>query len=122
MRLRSLPTVLSQCNSFLLHRISNARDQELVHRLLPDNMRGILREMPSLPSQYAVLLGWASELPVMVKMRTLRDKQRPQSNDPDYWDVWTRRKPQEINWGDIAKEWQSETRESLGNSTATKVE
>ena len=120
MRLRSFPTVLSQCNSFLLHRISNARDQELVHRLLPDNMRGILREMPSLPSQYAVLLGWASELPVMVKMRTLRDKQRPQSND--YWDVWTRRKPQEINWGDIAKEWQSETRESLGNSTATKVE
>lgn len=83
------PTVLSQCNSFLLHRISNDRDQELIHRLLPDNMRGILREIPSLPSQYAVLLGWASELPVMVKMRTLRDEQRPQSNDPDYWDVWT---------------------------------
>ena len=49
------PTVLSQCNSFLLHRITNDRDQELIHRLLPDNMRGILREMPSLPSQYAVL-------------------------------------------------------------------
>lgn len=58
------PTVLSQCNSFLLHRISNDRDQELICRLLPDNMRGILREIPSLPSQYAVLLGWASELPV----------------------------------------------------------
>ena len=27
------PTVLSQCNSFLLHRISNDRDQELIHRL-----------------------------------------------------------------------------------------
>lgn len=45
------PTVLSQCNSFMLHRISNDRDQELVQRLLPDNMRGILREMPPLPSQ-----------------------------------------------------------------------
>lgn len=55
----------------------------------PDNMRGILREMPSLPSQYAVLLGWASELPVMVKMRTLPEAQRPQSDDPDYWNVWT---------------------------------
>ena len=44
------PTVLSQCNSFLLHRISNDRDQELICRLLPDNMRGILREIPSLPS------------------------------------------------------------------------
>lgn len=36
------PTVLSQCNSFMLHRISNDRDQELVQRLLPDNMRGIM--------------------------------------------------------------------------------
>lgn len=101
------PTVLSQCNSFLLHRISNDRDQELVHRLLPDNMRGILREMPSLPSQYAVLLGWASELPVMVKMRTLPEAQRPQSDDPDYWDVWTGAAERNINWKQIADEWQN---------------
>lgn len=101
------PTVLSQCNSFLLHRISNDRDQELVHRLLPDNMRGVLREMPSLPSQYAVLLGWASELPVMVKMRTLPVAQRPQSDDPDYWDVWTGAKERKIDWNKIADEWQN---------------
>lgn len=100
-------TVLSQCNSFLLHRISNDRDQELVHRLLPDNMRGILREMPSLPSQYAVLLGWASELPIMVKMRTLPKNQCPQSDDPDYWDVWTGFKECKIDWGKIADEWQN---------------
>ena len=101
------PTVLSQCNSFLLHRISNDRDQELICRLLPDNMRGILREIPSLPSQYAVLLGWASELPVMVKMRTLPKCQCPQSDDPDYWDVWTGRKKRGINWSKIADEWQN---------------
>jgi hypothetical protein len=106
------PTVLSQCNSFLLHRISNDRDQELIHRLLPDNMRGILREIPSLPSQYAVLLGWASELPVMVKMRTLRDEQRPQSNDPDYWDVWTGAKEREIKWSKITNDWQNKQGES----------
>lgn len=100
-------TVLSQCNSFLLHRISNDRDQELVHRLLPDNMRGILREMPSLPSQYAVLLGWASELPIMVKMRTLPKNQCPQSDDPDYWDVWTGLKECKIDWDKIADEWQN---------------
>ena len=109
------PTVLSQCNSFLLHRISNDRDQELIHRLLPDNMRGILREMPSLPSQYAVLLGWASELPVMVKMRTLREEQRPQSNDPDYWNVWTRKQGRNIDWIKIADEWQKKKEESPGN-------
>lgn len=101
------PTVLSQCNSFLLHRISNDRDQELVHRLLPDNMRGILNEIPSLPSQYAVLLGWVSELPILVKMRTLLKKQCPQSDDPDFWDVWTRHKGCKIDWGMVAKEWQN---------------
>lgn len=106
------PTVLSQCNSFLLHRISNDRDQELVHRLLPDNMRGVLREMPSLPSQYAVLLGWASELPVMVKMRTLPKSQCPQSDAPDYWDVWTGAKERKINWRQIADEWQNKEKDA----------
>jgi hypothetical protein len=82
------PTVLSQCNSFLLHRISNDRDQELVHRLVPDNLRGLLRELPSLPSQYAILLGWASELPILVKMSDLPKSQQPISDDPDFWNVW----------------------------------
>ena len=100
------PTVLSQCNSFLIHRISNDRDQELVGRLLPDNMRGMLKELPSLPSQNAILLGWASELPVLVKMRTLPEVQRPQSNDPEFWNVWTGQESREVDWSTIAKEWQ----------------
>ncbi len=104
------PTVLSQCNSFLLHRISNDRDQELVARLLPDNMRGFLRELPSLPSQYAVLLGWATELPVMVKMRTLPKAQCPQSEDPDFWDVWTGTAERNVDWNEIANEWQKRER------------
>lgn len=110
------PTVLSQCNSFLLHRITNDRDQELIHRLLPDNMRGILREMPSLPSQYAVLLGWASELPVMVKMRTLPESQRPQSEDPDFWNVWTGKKERIIDWQKISEDWQNNKKSDVNMS------
>lgn len=82
-------TVLSQCNTFLLHRISNDRDQGIVSKLVPDNMRGLLRELPSLPSRNAVLLGWASELPVLVTMHELPREHRPQSDDPAFWDVWT---------------------------------
>lgn len=52
-------------------------------------MKGMLKELPSLPSQNAILLGWASELPILVRMRFLPEEQRPQSNDPDFWDVWT---------------------------------
>ena len=100
------PTVLSQCNSFLLHRVSNDRDQELIHRLVPDNLRGLLRELPSLPSQQAILLGWASELPIMVRMNDLKGHERPHSADPDFWDVWLRTKERQIDWDQIAKDWQ----------------
>lgn len=112
------PTVLSQCNTFLLHRISNDRDQELVHRLVPDNLRGLLRELPSLPSQNAILLGWATELPVLVKMNDLPTEHQPQSDDPEFWSVWTRKtvddKPleREVNWKIVADDWQ-------GNLTRT---
>lgn len=99
------PTVLSQCNSYLLHRISNDRDQELVHKLVPDNLRGLLRDLPSLPSRHAILLGWASELPVLVQMNALPESQRPKSDDPDFWDVWTGAN-RDVDWKVIADDWQ----------------
>lgn len=99
------PTVISQCNSFLLHRLSNDRDQELVGKLVPDNLRGLLRELPSLPSRNAILLGWASELPVMVRMNYLDEKYRPKSDDPEYWKTWTE-SDRTVDWKDIAGKWQ----------------
>ena len=107
------PTVLSQCNTFLLHRISNDRDQELVHRLVPDNLRGLLRELPSLPSQSAILLGWASELPVLVKMNDLPKSQQPRSDDPEFWGVWVGKDDdgnsisRNTDWGRISRDWQA---------------
>jgi DNA helicase HerA-like ATPase len=110
------PTVLSQCNSYLLHRISNDRDQELVHKLVPDNLRGLLRDLPSLPSRHAILLGWTSELPVLVQMNALPEGQRPKSDDPDFWAVWSGKKENEtgeieavertVDWTAIAEDWQ----------------
>ena len=109
------PTVLSQCNSFLLHRISNDRDQDLVQRLVPDNLRGLLRELPLLPSQNAVLLGWASELPVLVRIDDLPAAQQPRSDDPEFWGVWTGLDKENrpisrcVNWQTIAAQWQTES-------------
>ncbi|GAB1342931.1 ATP-binding protein [Gemmatimonas sp.] len=106
------PTVLSQCNTFLLHRISNDRDQELVQRLVPDNLRGLLRDLPSLPSQNAILLGWASELPLLVKMNDLPKSQQPRSDDPDFWGVWVGTDEQghgtaaPVDWKRVADDWQ----------------
>ena len=106
------PTVLSQCNTFLLHRISNDRDQELIQRLVPDNLRGLLRELPSLPSQLAILLGWASELPVLVKMDDLPKRHQPHSDDPDFWNVWVGEDEEgqvvkrKAEWKSIVDDWQ----------------
>jgi len=114
------PTVLSQCNTFLLHRISNDQDQELVKKLVPDNLRGLLRELPSLPSRNAILLGWASELPVSVQMNFLRKEHQPKSDDPDYWDVWTGNKSRMVDWGKVAADWQNPSGElSDGAFSAT---
>ncbi|TGH19870.1 MAG: ATP-binding protein [Aphanocapsa feldmannii 277cI] len=100
------PSVLSQCNSFVLHRISNDRDQEIIHRFVPDNLRGLLRELPSLPSRSAILLGWASELPVLVTMNDLPEAQQPRSDDPEFWDVWTGTKNRSVDWQEFANDWQ----------------
>lgn len=112
------PTVLSQCNSYLLHRISNDRDQELVHKLVPDNLRGLLRDLPSLPSRHAILLGWASELPVLVQMNALLEQHRPKSDDPDFWAVWSGKDgtgqavERAADWKAVADDWQQ-----LGSQT-----
>ena len=110
------PTVLSQCNSYLLHRISNDRDQQLVHRFVPDNLRGLLRDLPSLPSRSAILMGWASELPVLLQIDSLAEAHRPKSDDPDFWAVWSGNRIDEdgslvavdrdVDWKSIANDWQ----------------
>ncbi|BCK64542.1 ATPase [Aeromonas caviae] len=118
------PTVLSQCNSYLLHRISNDRDQELVHKLVPDNLRGLLRDLPSLPSRHAILLGWASELPVLVQMNALPEKHRPKSDDPDFWAVWSgegldhdliagEQEERTVDWKTVADDWQQNSGEDV---------
>ena len=106
------PTVLSQCNTFLLHRLSNHTDQDLVFRLVPDNLRGLLRDLPSLPSRSAILLGWATELPVAVEMLELPAARRPQSNDPAFWHVWSGTDDggspaaRPVDWDAVAADWQ----------------
>jgi hypothetical protein len=105
------PTVLAQCNTFILHRIVNDADQNLVARLVPDNVGGLLRELPSLPSRQAILLGWATPIPVLVEVDELPEAQRPRSADPDFWDVWNLSKPRAVDWTAIAANWSGEDQE-----------
>lgn len=103
------PTVLAQCNSFLLHRIVNDIDQNLVRRLVPDALGGLLGELPTLPSQQAILLGWAVPTPVLLRIRDLA--QRPRSEDPAFWATWRYEKGRVPHWPSIAREWEQATGE-----------
>ncbi|MGF0335006.1 hypothetical protein [Ectopseudomonas toyotomiensis] len=93
------------------HRISNDRDQELVQKLVSDNLRGLLRDLPPLPFRYAILLGWASELPELVQMNALPEHHRPKSDAPDFWAVWSCQDSdcmsveREVDWKVIADDW-----------------
>ncbi|WP_342661760.1 hypothetical protein Rruber_05590 (plasmid) [Rhodococcus ruber] len=98
-------TVLSQCNSFLLHRLVNDRDQDLVARLVPDSLGDLLHELPSLPPRQAILLGWAAEVPTLVEVRHLESTQRPQSDDPQFWKVWTGAEPVNFSWEKVVEHW-----------------
>ena len=106
------PTVLSQCNTFLLHRIVNDRDQELVKRLVPDGLGPLLRELPSLPTRRAILLGWAAPAPILVEVQEVPEELRPHSPDPAFWQVWTGEEERTIDWGKIARSWQGADQES----------
>jgi hypothetical protein len=67
---------------------------------------------PWLPSRHAILLGWASELPVLVQMNHLPNEHRPKSDDPDFWAVWSgidsKGNPVErpVDWKVISDDWQ----------------
>lgn len=103
-------TVLSQCNTFLLHRLVNDQDQELVRKLVPDGLGVLLRELPSLPTRRAMLLGWAAPAPTLVEIQEIPEGHRPHSPDPRFWDVWTRKEPRTTNWKALAGDWQQRSR------------
>jgi len=90
-------TVLSQCNSFLVHRIVNGRDQEAVRRMVPDSVGALLSELPSLPSQAALLIGAAAEVPVLLRVGDLALEYRPNSADPAYETAWTLGMPWDVD-------------------------
>ena len=100
------PTVLSQCNTFLLHRLVNDRDQDLVKRLVPDGLGPLLRELPILPTRRAILLGWAAPAPTLVEVEEIPGEFRPHSPDPAFWAVWTGDDERKIDWKKIAQAWQ----------------
>lgn len=107
-------TVLSQCNTFLVHRVVNDVDQALLRRLVPDALGELLNELPSLPARVAVLLGWASQIPTLVTIDELGAAHRPQSEDPRFLGVW-RSADSGPGWATVVEQW---TRDAIEGDEA----
>ena len=82
-------TVLSQCNSWLVLRLTNGADQEHVGRFLPDTLSGLTKLLPSLPRREALFVGEAAALPARVRLNNVPDDKRPRSADISFAAGWS---------------------------------
>jgi hypothetical protein len=81
-------TVLSQCNSWIILRLTNASDQEHVSKFLPDSLIGLTKMLPSLTRREAIFVGEAAALPSRIRINKLSANQLPDSNDISFVNGW----------------------------------
>lgn len=81
-------TVLSQCNSWIILRLTNSNDQEHVARFLPDSLVGLTKMLPSLTRREAIFVGEAAALPSRIRINKLTPEQLPDSNDISFVSGW----------------------------------
>lgn len=81
-------TVLSQANNFIAMRLTNVDDQNVIKKLLPDNLGNYAEMLPILDVGEAIVVGDASLLP----SRIIVDKPQnePNSATVNFWDEWSK--------------------------------
>ncbi len=82
-------TVLSQCNNFVAMRLTNAEDQAVIRRLLPDSLGGFSDLLPILDIGEALVVGDCSMLPSRIRIEEPRTK--PASATVNFWDEWSKK-------------------------------
>lgn len=100
-------TMLSQCSNFVSMRLTNADDQAVVKRLLPDSLGGFSDVLPTLDTGEALVVGDASLLPSRIRIDEPIHK--PNSGTVDFWDEWQ----QQATHGRIAKAIQNWRKQNI---------
>ncbi|HAT77007.1 MAG TPA: Bipolar DNA helicase [Flavobacterium sp.] len=95
-------TIFSQCNNFVVMRLTNPDDQNYVKRLLPDNLGPLTESLPILESGEAILIGDALIMPSLVKIEKCDFE--PSSNDINYIQEW-KKKWMEVDFNNIIDTW-----------------
>lgn len=100
-------TVLSQCNSWLILRLTNASDQEHVTKFLPDSLSGLAKMLSSLTRREALFVGEAAALPSRIRIRELAKDKLPGSNDISFVDGWTKTDDNASTVAAVTERWLS---------------
>lgn len=79
-------TVLSQCNNFIIHRIQNPDDLSQIRQMTPFISETVLRRLPSLPKQHALIFGNSVNIPTTFRVHDADPT--PYSNDTQVRDIW----------------------------------
>lgn len=103
-------TVLSQCNSWVVLRITNDADREHVKAILPDSMAGLTKMLSGLRRQEAIFVGQAAMLPSRIMIRDLLPEQLPKSNDIDFDKGWQSTAMFEDQLKVVANRWRYQKR------------
>ncbi|RKL66488.1 hypothetical protein CR203_14400 [Salipaludibacillus neizhouensis] len=82
-------TVLSQCNSWIILRLTNSNDQSYVSNFIPDSLSGLTKILSSLTRREAIFVGEAAALPSRIKIRKLTSDKLPDSSDVDFLKGWS---------------------------------
>jgi len=73
-------TVLSQCSNFIVHRIQNPEDLSHIRQITPHISETILRRMPSIPTQQALIFGHSVNLPTTFKVHEAKPLPKSDNN------------------------------------------
>lgn len=79
-------TVLSQCNSFIIHRLQNLEDQKYIKGLVSSANADILDQLPIIPQQHAIITGDCVRTPIQVRIDDVSPT--PNSHNPKYIKNW----------------------------------
>lgn len=82
-------TVIAQCGTWLVLRLTNSADQAHVARFLPDSLAGMTRALPALAQQEALFVGEGSAIPSRVRIRDLKSEQLPRSSTVSFAEGWS---------------------------------
>ena len=95
-------TILSQCNTFIVHKLQNPEDQRYIRQIVSSANEELLNQLPILPQQHAIIMGEAVRTPSQVRINDITKK--PDSNNPKFIEQWLKGKS-EIEIKPVTDKW-----------------